>query len=60
MIFVVIYRKNLGGDYIDYLVKLFFISFIINILVVFYSFYVYFDSILFKDLRNPFHNAKKS
>ena len=45
---------------IDYLVKLFFISFIINILIVFYSLYSYLNFLFFKSLRYPFTNIPKN
>ena len=40
----------LGGDFIDFITNLFFISFIINAFIVFYSAYVIVDIIFFKKI----------
>lgn len=49
VLFMQIHFYYKGGDIINFLVNLFFISFIINSFIVFYSIYIITDKIFFKN-----------
>lgn len=49
----------LGGDKMNTLINLFFITFIINIFTVFYSIYTFFDIKIFHNLQGAKLNIKK-
>lgn len=49
----------LGGDYMNTLINVFFITFIINIFIVFYSIYTFFDIKISHNLQGSKLDIKK-
>lgn len=50
---------SLGGDDMDILINMFFITFIINLFIVCYSIYTFFDIKIFHNLQGSKLNIKK-